>query len=104
VVVEKVVGCHQFLRVRRAGVADFPSCFVACCFGLCNAHPALAGGSLLTYAFDIARVFNFGEARILCTNGVRCCSDARHSVGNMRGRFRSLAKFRTIEFEPQSID
>jgi hypothetical protein len=104
VVVEKVVSCHQFLRVRRSWVADFCCCFVACCFCLCNAHPALSGGSLLTYAFDIARVFNFGEARILRPNGVRCCSDARHSVGNVWESFRSLAKDRTIEFEPQSID
>jgi hypothetical protein len=100
VVVEKVASCHQFLRVRRPWVSDYCCCFVACCFGLSNAHPALAGSSLLAYAFDIARVFDFGEARILCANGVRCCSDTRHSVGNVWASLCSLAKARSIEFKP----
>jgi hypothetical protein len=100
VVVEKAASCHQFLRVRHPWLIDFRCCFVACCFGLCNAHSALAGGGLLAYAFDIARVFDSGEARILCANGVRCCSDTCHSVGNVRARLRSLAKARSIEFKP----
>tara|TARA_B110000263_G_scaffold245143_1_gene254249 strand:+ start:787 stop:1077 length:291 start_codon:yes stop_codon:yes gene_type:complete len=96
VVVEKASSGHQFLRVRRPWVFDFCCRFVTCRFGLSNAHPVLAGGSLLAYAFDIARVFDFGEARILFANGVCCCSDTRHSVGNVRASLCSLAKARSI--------
>jgi hypothetical protein len=59
-VVEKGASRHQFLRVWGTRVFDFCCSLITGSFGLSDTHSTLARGSLLTYAFDIARVFDFG--------------------------------------------